>query len=423
MSKHVKRKARGGTSSRAAWVFADSALSSLTNAGLTIGLARIVSDTQLGAFALSFTLFSLVQAVSMALNNQAVVIRYADKSRAEQEYAGGAAAAGAIAVGAAAGLAMALIGLLVGSTAGLAMIAMGVAMPALMVQDHWRTTFIAFGEPRRAFFLDLLWAVAWAGGFVVLTMVGVREVGGFIVVWGVGALISAVLGTALAGTRPDVRRLRAWFADHTEVSMPSLANTVATIGAAQVAFLLISVIGSIRDLGALRGVQTLLGPLNIVGFAVVAFVTPELIRRRPGPAGLRAAAVAMGAVMVLITATWGGLLLLLPDSAGRQLLGETWPAAREAMPGFVLYQVAIVSVIGVSVVLRALDRVRSVFYLSALLGPLVIGCSVVGVVLDGARGAAYGFAVAGALVVVPSVVSLLRWSAAGVRGTSIEAKT
>ena len=311
-------------------------------------------------------------------------------------------------MGAGAGLVLAFVSLFASGTVRYSLLAMALVLPALMFQDHWRSTFIAFGEPRRAFAIDLTWGVLWALAFLVLIQGGAREAAVFILVWGAGALVAGLYGSRLAGTWAAFRGVLAWFATHRQVSVPSLANTFATLGSAQVAFLLVSVLGSVTDLGSLRGTQTLLGPLNIVGFAVLSFAVPELIRRAPSARGLILAGVGIGGALMLVAATWGGFLLLLPDSAGRELLGETWPGARHALLGMVLYQCAVNATVGTTVVLRCLNRVHTVLWLSTLSVPLVLTGAVLGVLVNGDAGAAFGFALAGGLLLVPTGYVLVR---------------
>lgn len=383
------------------WVLADTALGSLTNAGLTIGLARVVSAGEYGAFALSFTIFALVQSVSKAVNNEVIVIAYAGRDPHEQKRAALLAASGAVSVGAVSGAVAFFAGVLTGGSVGLCLMAMGLCLPALMFQDHWRSTFIAFGRPRNAFFLDLLWAVLWASAFAVLIQYGVRTAALFVMVWGGAALVAGLWGAAVERTGLAWRGTLDWFRTHREISVPSMANTFATLGSLQIAFLLISVLGSVEDLGALRGAQTLLGPLNIVGFALLSFAVPELVRAQLGRRALMGAALAMSGVLLVVTIVWGAILLSLPPAIGRELLGDTWAGARETLPGLVLYLCLSNCTIGAAALMRSLNRVKSVLMITSVLGPLIIVCALAGVLLAGAPGAAFGFAVAGGLMVVP----------------------
>jgi hypothetical protein len=254
----------------------------------------------------------------------------------------------------------------------------------------------------------LVWVVLWASAFVALVVVGVTASPAFVVAWGSSAFLAAIFAANQSQARPRLSGNVNWFILHRDIGLPAIANTMAILGALQLAFVLISAVGSVEDLGALRGAQTLLGPLNIVGFAATSFAVPEIVRRDLGRRGHVRAALALSLLLASGAAVWGGILLLIPDSAGQELLGQTWPAARESLPGMVVYTCAINATVGATAVMRAMDRVMSAFWVSVLLGPLVLLLSVGGVALDGARGAAAGFALAGLLVIPPCWVLLLR---------------
>ena len=85
-------------------MIADQAVSSLANAGLTILLARTISPTDYGAFALAFTIYSLVLSLSQSVTGEVVVIRYSGHPRAAHVRASSAAAGGAVLVGVACAL-------------------------------------------------------------------------------------------------------------------------------------------------------------------------------------------------------------------------------------------------------------------------------------------------------------------------------
>ena len=90
-------------------------------------------------------------------------------------------------------------------------------------------------------------------------------------------------------------------------------------------------------IGALRAAMTLLGPVNIVGFAASNFAVPELVKRRLSRRGMVRAAIALSLVLVAVDAAWGGVLLLLPDPVGEALLGDTWHEARGVLLAMVVF--------------------------------------------------------------------------------------
>ncbi|RKR73552.1 hypothetical protein [Frondihabitans australicus] len=405
----------GGLRRRAIWIIADQALSSLSNAGLTIGVARVVSDTQYGAFALAFTVYSLTLALSQSVTNQVLVIGYSAADSPKRHRAAMAGAGSAVVVGLAATVILVVAGLLVGIPVRETLIADAIVLPGLLLQDFWRTVFVAFGAPRKAFVNDLIWTVLWALAFAVLIALHIDMAAVYFLAWGLTGVAAAVYGIRQAGARPALGRARLWLLGHRDISVPSFANTLSAMGAIQVGFLIIASIGGVEVVGALRASQTLLGPLNIIGFALSAFAVPEIVRRDLRARGLILAAVGLSGVLVVAAAAWGAILLLLPDSVGRELLGDTWSGTRTTMPGLVLYYCSIVATTGATAVMKALNRMRSVLLTSVILGPLVLAFSVVGVIVQGDRGAAEGFGLAAAVVIVPCWILLVRDARRGKR--------
>lgn len=408
MSAHATPRRGAELGKRATWIIADQALASLANAGLTIGLARVVSPTEYGAFALAFSVYSLVVAISQAVAAQVLVVRYAGADQQTRVRAAAAGAGTAVSVGLAATVVLLTVAPFTGIPINEALAAAGIVLPALLLQDFWRTTFVAFGTPARSFLNDIVWVVLWASCFAVLFAFHVDSAAVFIAAWGGSAVVAGILGARQAHVAPRLLSTKRWLIDHRDVGVPSLANTLAILGAMQLAFLLIAGIGSVKDLGSLRASQTLLGPLNIIGFALSSFAVPEIVRRNFTANQYMLVAAALSGVMVLAGATWGTVLLLLPDSVGHELLGATWDGARTTLPGLIVSTVAIGATTGATAVMRAMNRVRSAFWVSVLLGPLVLICSITGVIIGGAQGAANGFGLAAAIVVIPCWLLLIR---------------
>lgn len=387
---------------------ADQAVSSLANAALSIVIARTVSPTEYGAFALAFSIYTFLVAISQALAGQVVMIRYSATEGEVRARAAAAAAGTSVVLGLASAAVLAVVSLGLQMPLRSVLLAVAVLLPALMLQDTWRTVFVSRGTPRQAFTNDLLWTalqVVLIGGLLALS---VAQAVWYVLAWGIAALVAAVYGVRQSGAPPRLRAARPFLLNHRDVSLPSFANALAILGATQVAFVLIAAVGSIEAVGALRAAQTLLGPLNIVGFALSAFAVPEIVRHELSRRGLVLAALALSGVLVAVDLAWGAVLLLLPDSVGEQILGETWDLAREALPGLVVFTACIGATVGATAVMRALARANYAFWTSALLGPLVLALSVGGVSAFGVSGAAWGFALAAALVVAPAWWLLVR---------------
>jgi len=399
---------------------ADQAVSSLANAGLSVVVARSVPAVEFGAFALAFTVYSLVVAVSQSLGAQVVVIRFSGVTGTPWRLAVSAATGTALAVG------------LLGATVVLpvaawlpppmrdVLLAMAVLLPALTLQDTWRTVFVARGTPRQAFVNDALWALLQACLLGGLVAAGVATVVWFVAGWGIAAVVAAAWGVRQSRVLPS-SAVRPFLRDHRDVVGPILATTLASMGATQVAFLLIASTGGIEVVGALRAAQTLLGPLNIVGFALSSFTVPEVVRREMSRRALIRVSLVLSGVLVAVDLAWGCVLLLLPDSVGTFLLGATWPGARAALPGLVVFTALLGAMVGASAVIRALARTSYVFWTGAALGLLLLVLPGTGAAVAGVQGAAWGFAAAALGVVPLSWWLLVRAVRAGASGVPLTA--
>lgn len=384
-----------GVLGRAGWTFADQALSSLSNAALSVLVARAAGVEGYGAFAVAFTVFTFLAGVSRALVNQPYLIAFSD-APADRAADGVRGATGlAVLFGVASAAVVAPVALLVGGPAGTAVAVTVLLMPAVLVQDAWRSVFVARREPRAAAANDALWAVLLFGGLGIAVTAGVRDPVPLVLVW-LGTGWVAAAAAVLRGRAAPRPAAGPRFARETSgVSRYLVAEWLTVLGAAQIALLAVGLLGSPADVGSLRAAQTLLGPLTILVVGTLGFVLPELVRRPDLPAGrLRVLAGAIGAALTLVTLGWGGALLLVPPEWGAALLGEVWPGARETLPAMTLWMVGAAVSTGPMAVLRARGRARASFAVNVLIGVLLLVLTPVGFLLGGAPGAAAGMAVA-----------------------------
>lgn len=413
-------RVRRELSGRAIWIVLDQAVSSLANAGLSVVVARMVSPAEFGTFALAFSIYTFLVAISQGLCGQVFMIRYSGEAAGRT----GRPASGA--TGAAAMLGIVAAGVLTVSAIALGpglrevLVSLGVLMPALLVQDTWRTVFVARGTPSRAFLNDLVWTVLQVVLIAGLLMNSVHDAMWYVLAWGAAAAAAAALGVKQARSLPSLRAAVPFVRDNRDISVPSVGGAFAILGATQVAFVLISAVGSVADVGGLRAAQTLLGPLNILGFALTALSLPEIARRDLSRRQLTAAAAAISAVMVIADVGWGLVLLSIPESLGADLLGETWVGARDALPGLIIFTACIGSTVGATLVIRSLARADYAMWTQALLGVLVITLGVAGVSRAGTSGAAWGLAAAAALMVMPCWILLVRSARLGRREPKID---
>ena len=380
---------------RAGWNLADQALSSLTNAALSILIARSVDANAFGAFAVCFTIYSLALGCARSLVFEPLAVRFSDAPEAEFRAAKKSALAAATLFGIGVGLVLLALAPVQSPELRDPMIALALTLPGLMLQDALRLAFIAEGRPQAATVNDLVWGVLQLGAAAALLLTDIPSATLFVATWGAAAGVAAADGLVRDRTRPAFRTAFRWLRAHFDLSRFFVGEYLAIMGAFQVAILLVGVIGGVDDVGALRAAQVLLGPLNILMFAIVSFSIPELVRRKSEPPRrLVLYALGLSGFHFLGTLIWSALLLALPDSAGRQLLGDAWEGGREVLPAMAVTMAAVGAAIGAACMLRALGAVRETFRQSMLLAPLLLVFGLVGVWQGGAKGAAIGFAIA-----------------------------
>jgi len=390
-----RSRAQSVVGGRAGWGLADQAVSSLTNAGLSIVIARSVDAPSFGAFGIAFAVFSFALGSSRALATDPLVIRYsAENSQGFRRAVGGATGL-ALVLGVAAGVVVLTAGAAMGGTVGAALRALAVVLPGLLLQDAWRHAFLAARRPRDALVNDLCWAAVQFVAIGVLVRAGTPTVSMLVLGWGGAALVAAGLGFTQMRVLPQPQRAVAWLREHRDLGPLLVLEYAITMGAFNTALLLIGLLGGLAEVGAIRAAQVLLGPLQMLFLGVTAITVPEFSRRvdRPRRTLVRYAA--------FVSATLGGagaatlvILLLLPERLGAEILGDTWRGARSALPYIGVMMICVGLQAGPYLMLRALAAGRRVLKVSALQAPLTLVLGIVGAVTSGAAGAAGGFAVA-----------------------------
>lgn len=383
-----------GTARLAGWATIDQAVSSITNAGLSILVARAVGAHSYGAFAVAFSVYTFLIGVSASFGSAPFSIRSTRLAGAAAARARRAASGGALLVGLVFGVIAVVVGAVVGGEAGDCLIAVGAFLAPLYVQDCWRTLLTASRRPRGAAANDTLWAVVQFAGLGALVAAGVHSPWPYVVVWGTAAVAAAAYGVVQTRAVPSLRLARDWIVRHRDLSGFIALEWLTIMGAGQLAILAVAGISTIAAVGSLRGALTLLGPLNAVMMASFALAVPEITRRDLTPHSRLRLALAISAFFTVLCLAWGAVLLALPTGVGRALLGATWPGAHRVLLPLSLQFVAIGASWGAVIMLRAVAAVRANVVVNGIQGPLLVLGALIGASQDGATGAAAGFAAA-----------------------------
>jgi O-antigen/teichoic acid export membrane protein len=372
---------------RSVWVVADQGLSSLTNVGVTIVIARSATPDAFGAFGIAFTVYALVLVVTRAVVAQPLAIRFSAQEPDRREIA--AAAGAAALLGIVAGTAMVGGGLLVGHQVGGMVALVGAFLPAVLVQDVWRFTFFTVARPRLAVVNDLVWAVSLvAAGAVAL--LAEASVGWLVAAWAGTGTLAAVVGAWQAGVRPSADGWR-YLRRHGELGGRLAVEVVSESGSTQLALVALGGIVGPAGVGAIRGARVVFGLFHMTLVGLMTTAVPEGSRLRARrPAALRPVLAAMSAVLVVVALAWGLVLAGLPAAWGRALLGETWPATRDLLPAATMTAVGAGVASGAVGGLHVLAAAGASMRVGLMGGLVTLGAALGGGALAGVQGGAWG---------------------------------
>lgn len=409
----TSRRRLGRFFGRASLNLADQGLSALTNVALAFLVARAVSASAFGAFSVAFLVFILLIGLERAMVGEPMSIRYSNAEGEERRRAVGAAMATVLVTTLVGGLLVASGGLIVGGPLGTTLLVLAPALPGLILQDACRMTFFAQRRPHLALLNDATWTVVQFAAMGFLYVKGVDQPWPYVLAWGVSATVAALLGLVQLRAWPLFGEVVWWMRAQLDLTGYLMLEYLMGAASAQGSILLVGAVGSLHDVGSFRAAQTLLGPLGIVATAVMTFLLPEVSRRtnmlsetRVRIAAGVSAVVAVGAVL------YTGGLLLIPDSLGTSLLGDTWTGASDVLLPMAVASAAGSVTLGPAIIIYAMGQARKTFRLHAIEAPLIIICMATGLALAGARGAAWGMAINMTLM-----IPLWFWQLNALKGT------
>ncbi|WP_307865866.1 hypothetical protein [Streptomyces smyrnaeus] len=374
---------------------ADQGVAAATNIAVLVVAARQSDVHAFATFSLVYTVFTVLLGLTVAYVGQALVLEKGEPAghttvARSCRSAVGFTAAASTALGAPA----AVVLWAVGGGAAAAPAALALVLPLALTQETTRYAFATLHRPHCALAADVLRLVC-----VVPALAAQPHGAGaprLLLVWGLSALPALAVALLLlrrhtrgAGQDPG-RYLRR---DHlgrrfaVEFGVGNAGSQLAVIG-----------LGLLADplaVGALRGATTLYGPMNVLFNAATGF-GPPLLNRTAGARRAARAAGAAGGVLAGLAAAWTTVLLLLPDSAGRALLGDTWASAARLLPATGSQYAAMALGTCGLLALRVL-RPRTTLPIQLVFSLASVGCLLGGYALGGVLGAAWGLCLGSAM--------------------------
>jgi O-antigen/teichoic acid export membrane protein len=380
-----------------AWGIASQAASSATNFGLSLVAAIALGPAGLGRVFVGFSFYLLVLGFQRALIIDPLVAASSTlEGDARTKATRAALTMCLVASGASTILGTAAAFLVPGEVGDGVILFVPWLVPSLL-QDFWRVILFRDGRGRAAVMNDVLW-VAVMGAAVPLLILLDNE-WAVVGTWGAGAAAGMMLGFFQTGTRPDLmgRSLRWWRRRAWPLGRWLGAEGIAyTVGSQGLVFVLALILGT-RSLGGLRAVQTLFGPLSLLGPAIALPGLPELSRQvRTSDHRARRVALVLGAGALALT----GAYVLLAALGGARLIGGIFG---EGFGGFsaLVWPVAVgqlltASSLGFALLLKAQQRGRALLWTRVASSGTALTLSAVLAVLSGIEGAAWGMAIGSA---------------------------
>jgi hypothetical protein len=378
-----------GVNRRRVLVLTDQGVASLSNVVVSIFVARSLPADGFGAFGLAFVCFLLAQGASRALIGEPLLSRYSAVDPATRRAAVPDVLGASLVTSATCAVIVAGVGVLVGGAGGSALLALAVVLPLLGFQDVWRYVFIV-DRAGAALTMDVVWLAAVC--VVLPAAPPAADAGWYLHAWGAAAGLAAVIGAVLARhalARPHPVR---WFVANGDMGVRFLGEFATGQAAGQVTLAGLGGIAGLGALGAVRAAQVFYGPLNTVHQGIYLALVPEGARAAT-PAHRRRLMTRATVMLVVVAVGWLCVGLLLPDSWGTALFGDTWSDTGDLMLPMGLAMVAGSAATGGFAGVRALADARaSLRARLRTVGPQ-IAFPLVGAAAAGGAGYAAGFGV------------------------------
>ena len=392
---------------RTAWSVVDQGIASLANFAVVVIVARSVSVTSFGAFAVPLLVYTLVISVVRGVVSEPLAIRVSARSDQRAEVAGAAGAA--LVSGAAAGLLVLPVAAYLGGDIGAALAVTAVMLPALVLQDTWRFALFTMGRPGRAAMNDLAWAIVQTAAIVVVVVTTTAPVVLLTAAWAGAVLLPAALGARQTGVVPAVGQAIAYLHRHFTIGWRLASDALFRTGSRYLTMLIIGGILGAGAVGAIRGGSTLFGPFTVAALGLMSGGIAEGSRLwARAPHRLVPVLWVMTSLLVAVSVMWSVVLLAMPESWGRAMLGDTWPAASEVIVPFAAVTAGASVMTGAMLGLRIVSAASEIFRIRVIAGCVMVVAGASGAWLAGTPGGVWGLAAGNWVAAIGAWWSLAR---------------
>lgn len=307
----------------------DQVLSSASNALMILALAQVATVGQFGIAALIMAVITMC----LGLNRGAigtVLLLLSNHPQKEIRSEGGYAMTWSFGTLLVASCAVVVI------SATLGQIWLGVAFaivaPIIAMQDTLRLTAITMGNALAAVISDGLWTIWVVVLFVVNSLDLWRSVEGSVYAWGLGGAAGWLVLMSATRVTPSFRRIFEWWSTYWRSRMRLGVNySLDQVGAVLMTAIATVVVGTAAA-ASLRGAFTLFGPLAMLITAFMLIFVPQVRRATDSVANQWRRMLTASVVLSLLGLGTVAVLLSIPDSLGRLILGEVWQPAMSVVP-------------------------------------------------------------------------------------------
>jgi O-antigen/teichoic acid export membrane protein len=385
----VRLPSAGGAGRRAGLVTFDQIISSASNVLVLIWVAHALAPADFGRFSLVFLVWVFTQnGVVRSLVSATVMVHPEDADNRPRDVVG---AAVLLSVGV--GLLCMLLGgglWYAGNSIGAPLFLIGTLMPLLGVQDVGRYIGIAQSKPGRSVVLDTLWLVFLGIAFVVITALHGATLMWLVAAWAATGAASSLWVFVQQGI-PRAREMSLdWLRERWHFSWRSLVASSSSATVALVGSSLTAIVAGPVAVAAIRAALLLERPSTTVQAAVATSAATDIARENPDNAGLlrHQRRAMMASILVAIINMI--ILLVIPDSVGRLLLGHVWHVVQPLLLVVGFHVGALAAQSGVRAALMGRREIQSVMVVDILGTLLSIIGLVAGAAVADAKGGMWG---------------------------------
>jgi O-antigen/teichoic acid export membrane protein len=211
-------------------------------------------------------------------------------------------------------------------------IAFAVVAPIVAMQDTLRITVLSMGNALAAVISDGLWTLWVLVLFVVNAADLWRSTEGTVYAWGLGGAAGLIVLMAASRVTPSLRRILDWWKTYWRARMRFGVNySLDQVGAVLMTAIATVVVGTAAA-ASLRGAFTLFGPLAMLMTAFMLIFVPHLRRATDSVSNQWRRMLIASAFLSLLGLGTVAVMLSIPDSLGKLILGDVWQPAMTVVP-------------------------------------------------------------------------------------------